>query len=145
MSYCRFSSMNFRCDVYVYADVLGGYTTHVAGARLLFPTIPPIPQFLYLNLGQKWDAESQSTVYPTRWRKWVGTVLFTLISWWERLRLWLVMHSPKTKIDLPLAGSRFNDKTALFCASRLMLLRCMGYKVPQYAIDALMEEHAKAA
>ena len=136
--------MNFRCDVYVYADSLGGYTTHVAASRMALPTIPPVPQFLYLNLGQKWDAESKTTKYPTRWRKWVGTVLFTVIAWWERLRLWLVMHSPKRKIGLPFAGGRFNDRTALLCAARLQLLRCMGYKVPQYAIDALMEEHARA-
>lgn len=29
MSYCRWSSDNFKCDVYVYADVSGGWTTHV--------------------------------------------------------------------------------------------------------------------
>lgn len=33
MSYCRFSSDNFQSDVYVYADVYGGYTTMVAEVR----------------------------------------------------------------------------------------------------------------
>jgi hypothetical protein len=33
MSFCRWSSDNFQCDLYCYADVGGGYTTHVAGYR----------------------------------------------------------------------------------------------------------------
>lgn len=33
MSYCRWSSDNFQCDVYVYEDCAGGWTTHVAGRR----------------------------------------------------------------------------------------------------------------
>lgn len=34
MSYCRWSSNDFRCDVYVYEDCAGGWTTHVAGNRV---------------------------------------------------------------------------------------------------------------
>lgn len=33
MSYCRFSSDGFNCDVYVYEDCAGGWTTHVAANR----------------------------------------------------------------------------------------------------------------
>ena len=33
MSYCRFSSEDFSCDVYVYDDAMGGTTVHVAGNR----------------------------------------------------------------------------------------------------------------
>jgi len=33
MSYCRWSTDNFRCDLYCYEDVSGGWTTHVAGRR----------------------------------------------------------------------------------------------------------------
>lgn len=43
MSYCRWSSMNWMCDVYVYEDVDGGWATHVAGRRR---AIPPIPDLL---------------------------------------------------------------------------------------------------
>lgn len=34
MSYCRFSSEDYQCDVYAYADVAGGYTIHVAAVAL---------------------------------------------------------------------------------------------------------------
>src|SRR5690348_16950208 len=33
MSYCRWSSMNWTCDLYCYADITGGWTTHVAPRR----------------------------------------------------------------------------------------------------------------
>lgn len=35
MSYCRWSSDNFRCDLYCYEDVRGGWTTQVAGSRYI--------------------------------------------------------------------------------------------------------------
>jgi len=35
MSYCRWSSDDFRCDLYCYADIGGGYTTYVAKVRFL--------------------------------------------------------------------------------------------------------------
>jgi hypothetical protein len=30
LSYCRWSSDNFRCELYCYQDTCGGWTTHVA-------------------------------------------------------------------------------------------------------------------
>jgi hypothetical protein len=41
MSYCRWSSDNFLCDLYCYADVSGGWTTNVATRRYV-GDIPPI-------------------------------------------------------------------------------------------------------
>ena len=33
MSYCRWSSDGFKSDVYVYADVAGGFTCHVTDGK----------------------------------------------------------------------------------------------------------------
>lgn len=33
MSYCRWSSDNYQCDIYAYRHVCGGYQVHVAGRR----------------------------------------------------------------------------------------------------------------
>jgi len=33
MSYCRWSSEDSNCDVYVYEDFFGGWTTHIAERR----------------------------------------------------------------------------------------------------------------
>lgn len=37
MSYCRWSTDDFKCDIYAYGDVSGGYTIHVAGSRHTIP------------------------------------------------------------------------------------------------------------
>lgn len=44
MSRCRWSSMSWRCDLYVYDDVAGGISVHVAGRRRVGP-IPVTPSF----------------------------------------------------------------------------------------------------
>ena len=36
MSYRRWSSDDFQCDVYVYESVAGGFVTHVAANRVVF-------------------------------------------------------------------------------------------------------------
>ena len=33
MSYCRWSTNDFQCDLYCYEDCSGGWTTHVAGLK----------------------------------------------------------------------------------------------------------------
>lgn len=42
MSYCRYSDMNWRCDVYVYEHVGGYWVTHVAMKRKVIPPIPDL-------------------------------------------------------------------------------------------------------
>ena len=36
MSYCRFSSENYHCDIYCYAHVNGGFVTDVTDGRSFF-------------------------------------------------------------------------------------------------------------
>lgn len=112
MSYCRFSTDDFQCDVYVYADVAGGYTTHVAVNRVVFahPLPPPVPM-------QEVDA------FLARHRQMMA----------------LIDTSPREPILLEHAGERFNDDTAAECAARLTHLRALGYRVPDGVIEALRE------
>ena len=42
MAYCRWSSMNHACDIYLYSDVNGGYTCHVASKKRVADT--PCPE-----------------------------------------------------------------------------------------------------
>jgi len=37
MSYCRWSSGDWNCDLYCYEDARGGWTTHVAENRYKYP------------------------------------------------------------------------------------------------------------
>ena len=115
MSYCRWSSDDHQCDVYVYEDCMGGFTTHVAANRLKFnqPLPDPVP-FKEENF-KAWYARHQE----------VSSMLD---------------KADRYPIGLPHDGESFNDPTERACADRLMALKAIGYQVPQYAIDALLEE-----
>lgn len=115
MSYCRFSSDDHQCDVYVYESCLGGYMTHVAGNRLEFkePLPEPVP----------FDTHHQD-------------------AWVQRAQKMnaMVQEADRVEINLPHAGETFNHATPGECADALEHLLSLGYNVPQYVIDALREE-----
>lgn len=149
MSYCRWSSNNWRCDVYVYEDTGGGWTTHVAGRWYV---LPPIPDIVWGRVGMaahRWSGvrfEGREAVYPSRWRRavfraWLG---FSM-AWGRYLHRGSLRLIPLRPIGLPHDGESFNDATPGDCADRLEHLRALGYRVPQGAIDALREESAMAS
>lgn len=118
MSYCRWSSDGFRSDVYVYEDVGGGWTTHIANRRKLgLDTLPPDPL----------DELQQGIVSE---------------GWHERYKAYnnALQALESVRIGLPHDGGSFNDPSPGECADRLENLRALGYYVPQYAIDGLREE-----
>lgn len=119
MSYCRFSSNNGYCEVYVYADTNGGWTTHVAAYRRPLGA-PPSPYETFLADGQNFDMEK----YKRMEKAWY--------EWAEK--------NPRFPINHPEAGHSFNHGTPKECAVNLGRLRSEGFEVPQYAIDALLEE-----
>ena len=113
MSYCRFSSDDCQSDVYVYEDVNGGWTTHVAANKHVFAEPLPVP------VDEK-----------------------NFEAWWEREKKVsaIVSKSPVVPLGLTYDGQSFNDDSPEECAETLMMLRRHGYRVPQYAIDALTKE-----
>lgn len=132
--------MNWGCDVYVYEDCMGGWTTHVAGRRRVFPPIPEIPLRWMPSFGGIWSRPDRRVVYPTRWQALVARIFFSITARWHSLCAWSVRVIPLRPIGLPHDGESFNDSSAAECADRLEWLREMGYSVPQYAIDALRSE-----
>ena len=146
MSYCRFSSMNWRCDVYVYADYSGGWTTHVAGRRKVLPPVPDImlgrlSMWIHRWSGCNWDRERREFVYPHRWRG-VAYRIWNRFSsfWYNRVHMVSLHLIPLRPIGLPHDGETFNDPSSIKCAARLDMLRAVGYIVPQSAIDELLSE-----
>jgi hypothetical protein len=119
MSYCRWSSDDYRCDVYVYEDSAGGWTTHVARVRVL-GTVPPAPRLDDPDFVRKAPIAL-------------------------RAQHEYVMNAIRQPIGLPHDGKRFNDPSPGECAARLQRLKDMGYLVPDYAIEALMKEQELAA
>lgn len=113
MSYCRWSSDDFQCDVYTYEDCMGGWTTHVASRRRIFKEpLPPEVDYYDREAGMK------------RYKKVME----------------MVEEAEVVDIGLPEDGETFNDDTPGECANTLETLKNMGYRVPQYAIDALRAE-----
>jgi hypothetical protein len=122
MSYCRWSSNDWQCDVYVYEDARGGWTTHVAGRRRVFTE--PLPAPVDLPRGYTQDQFD---------------------AWYARHRavLDIVDRTEPTPIVLPHDGDTFNDPTPGDCADRLAHLRDLGYLVPDHAINELRTEQTE--
>ena len=118
MSYCRFSSERFQCDVYCYADTSGGYTTHVAGRR----RTEPAPE---MDLAKMAGSQAECDRYNAA------------MAEWEKL--------PLLDIGLPHDGETFADPTLAALRERLVGLKALGYVVPESAFAAIDEEIAEGS
>lgn len=120
MSYCRWSSDDFRSDVYVYESA-GGVDVHVARSRLpaeFFDTLPePIPYSLE-----------------------------NFAAWYERGRevgaLVDAASGDAEPIDLPHAGTSCTFADHAEAADALEWLAALGYHVPDGVIDDLRADQA---
>ena len=120
MSYCRWSSDNFKCDLYCYEDVSGGYTTCVAGNRVI-GDVPKLPRL---------TAESAKD----------GSYLTAY-----KLQMAFLESAEREKINLPHVGESFNDPDLESFLERLIYLRGLGYNFPDYVIEAVNQEINEAA
>jgi hypothetical protein len=114
MSYCRWSSDDFRCDVYCYCDG-SGWRIYVAGRRHV--PVEPLP-----DPAPEGDTD----------------------AWVERMVRVSQMIQDATLVDIggPLDGESYHEPTPGDAADRLEEIRAAGYIVPQYAIDELRAEAA---
>ena len=120
MSYCRWSSDNWRCNLYCYEG--GGWTTHVAGRqRVGVENLPPNP----LGIIGKLDPDEWMLRYKAH-----HVALESL---------------PFADIDLPHAGETFHDATLEEFKERLLYLRGIGYHFPDHVLERVNEEIADAA
>lgn len=122
MSYCRWSCDNWKCDVYCYADVAGGYTTHVAGNRIVseIPQVPPLTREL-LTDEAKMSAWMQA----------------------HNAQMAALETVERAPITLHYAGESLHDDTLEQFRATLSSLRELGYNVPQFVFDAIDEEIAE--
>ncbi len=114
MSYCRWSTNDYRCDVYVYQSS-EGWDTHVARHRHEVP-----------------DGAFPPPVDPSE----------DLDGWVLRSEVVraLIHEAERKPIGLRYDGESYVDATPGECADRLEQLRALGYRVPQSAIDSLRAE-----
>jgi hypothetical protein len=128
------------CDVYVYEDVSGGWTTHVASNRSAIPPVPEIPITWIPKLGATWDSEKRKFIYPSKCHRILKRTLMTIWNWSHRLHILSLNLIPRRTIGNQFDGETFNDTTPGECADTLVMLKKMGYRVPQYAINSLRKE-----
>jgi hypothetical protein len=119
MSYCRWSSDGFQCDVYAYEDVYGGFTVHVAANRRprrvtdwLDGTDPHDPDFVAKIQGncQKQREELDD---PTNQPQPIGG---------------------------PVDGESYHCDTLEELLECLTTLRDAGYKVPAVTLSSIQDE-----
>lgn len=122
MSYCRWSSEGGACDVYVYDDMKGGITCHVAHYRVVnISEAPPAP-----------------TLDLVRDRTEEGVKKYLAMS--DARHEWIERHGVRQTIPHAMAGQTVNLSGPTEMALFLERLKSEGINVPQYAIDELREE-----
>jgi hypothetical protein len=114
MSYCRWSTDDYRCDLYVYESD-DGFHTHVAGRRHVLAVELPPPVDITKNVDG----------YVARHR--------ALMDALENATL--------EPIGGPHDGESFIDSTAKECAERVEALRAAGYRCPDDVVAVLLSEH----
>lgn len=113
MSYCRWSSDNFQCDLYCYESGDGDgsvWVTHVARSRRDWN--PP------------YDLYSDYIIAHSHWR--------LLYKFYHIM----MAKAPCIQIGLPYDGETFNDHTLESFLNRVLVLKDAGYRMP----DSLMKE-----
>jgi hypothetical protein len=118
MSYCRWSSDDWKSDVYTYAHVDGSWTTHVAGRKRV-GHITPLPDYDKVSHDEWWFAYQQQMKDLEK---------TTLVD-----------------IGLPHDGETFKDDSPQSCAATLRRLREAGYHVPDGVIEELEREEPEMA
>ena len=100
--------MDWMCDLYVYDDVSGGITTHVAGSRRASEP-PSVPDILSVT------ADEFMVAY--------------------RRQMDALDAIPLVPIGGPFDGQSFNDATEEDFAARLKVLRAAGYRFPDDLVE----------
>lgn len=112
MSWCRWSTDDFLCDLYVWDDVAGGTVVAVAGRRVVYeaPLPDPVP----------WDPDRIEEILA---------------------RQQAVRDLPQhfEDITLPHAGEIFREPDTNAAADRVAELRALGYRCPADVEQALRE------
>lgn len=113
MSYCRWSSDNWKCDLYCYADSTGGWTTHVASNRIVVE-LPELPEFTPETSEEYFKVHAEQSK--------------------------LLDDCKRVSIGLEFDGDSFNDSTIEDFRDRLIMLREAGYSFPDYVLERVQEE-----
>lgn len=127
MSYARWSSDNYQCDVYVWHDIAGTWRTEVAARRPIFDVDLPPPVDQPIGEAHSPERRAWANAWTTRERQ-VRDLLGDSDDWTFR------------ELDEPDGGRSYEHATPGECADNLERLRDAGFNVPQSAINSLRDE-----
>jgi len=113
MSYCRWSSDNWKCDLYCYEDANGCITTHVACNRIV-GDVPEEPSILDVSADEFMKAHKKQVEF--------------------------LDTAKREKIGLPYDGKTFSDPDYESFLKRLLHLREVGYNFPDWVIEEVEED-----
>lgn len=122
MSYCRWSSMNWQCDLYCYGSDRG-FETHVA-ARRVVGNIPKEPDWRLLL---EEDVGGENVVRFAAQHN-------AVMDW--------LKTAERTPIGLLHDGESFVNDTLEGFLDTLLTLRAAGYRFPDSMLDEVREEIA---
>ncbi len=115
MSYCRWSSDDWACELYCYESI-GGWVTHVAAyKRVNVPKIGKMPNHQSPRVFKKWM------------KKYKAQMVY-------------LETAEMRAIGLPYDGQTFNDADIRTFKERLLYLRGVGYKFPDYVLETIDQE-----
>jgi len=123
MSYCRWSTNNFRCDLYCYENTEEEFIIHVAGRRRVFKDQDlPYPNVDFWDLVNLSEDEAKKEYFKIKENhQWV--------------------HSqPLVKIGLPHDGKSFHEPDLESFLCRLLELKEIGYMFPDEVIETVRQE-----
>lgn len=114
MSYCRFSTDDFRCDLYCYVSG-GGYVTMVAHSRHVFAE--PLPRRVSMDSTARYLARDEKVMK-------------------------MVENAKLVPIGLKYDGQSFVDQNLEDFLVTLRMLKKAGYRFPKYLIPSVKREIA---
>ena len=127
MSYCRWSTDDFQCDLYIYEDCNGGWTCLVAGRRRIY--MAPLPPPVSLVSGA-------IDLFMQRHK--------TVDDMWQAQIDQYGEDAPENWLDLSTvsenAGETFNVATPGQMADLVESLLAEGFKAPDYVAQDLRDE-----
>lgn len=118
MAYCRWSSNNFMCDLYVYMNCNGGWTIHVANNRTIKE--PPKVDWNLIHDEKKWKLLNKQRAKQSRF----------------------LDKAKRAKIGLKHDGESFYNLDYESTLKTLKMLHNEGYRFDYFYIaKAIIEDH----
>lgn len=126
MSYCRFSSMDWRCELYCYESDYG-WETHVASSKHVLPDGFPSTSAIW----RKFDAAATDDERKAI----LGEYVAASVRQGEMLD-----GAEMEPIGKPFDGQSFTDRDLESFRDTLIMLRSAGYVFPETLIEDVEEE-----